>query len=160
MFHKSKAIIRKQLTQGLRPVDCAKAVASSLTIGVFPIMGCSTPMNTFSALIFRLNLPVVQAFNWVIGPVKIALIFPFLRIGEWLFQAEPFSLSLTEFSRRFFNDVGGTTQEFAWTFVHAIVGWMLCAPIICLLIYLVAKPILQRACDRISPAQPMSPSEA
>ncbi|MEM1222115.1 MAG: DUF2062 domain-containing protein [Verrucomicrobiota bacterium] len=142
MFRKTKQIIHSQLTKGLSPVDCRKAIATSLTIGVFPIMGCSTPINTLSAAVFRLNQPIVQAFNWVIGPVKIALIFPFLRLGEWLFQADPFTLSLTEFSERFFSDIGATSQEFAWTFVHAIAGWAICVPLIYLSIFIISKPIV------------------
>ncbi len=93
-------------------------------------MGFSTLMNTCCAATFRLNQPVVQACNWIIGPVKIALIFPFLRLGEALFQADPFRLSLTDFSQRFFSDIDGTTAEFAWTFVHAITGWLVCAPLL------------------------------
>ena len=101
-------------------------------------------MNTLAAFSFRLNQPVVQAFNWVLGPLKIALIFPFLRLGEWLFQSEPFTLSLTEFSKRFFGDWQTTTSEFAWTFVHAIVGWLVCVPLIYLAIYHLSRPFVQR----------------
>ena len=107
-------------------------------------MGCSTPMNIGAAFFLRLNQPVVQAFNWVLGPLKIALIFPFLRLGEWIFQAEPFTLSLTEFSERFFSDWQATSSEFAWTFVHAISGWLVCAPLLYGLLYFVAKPLIGR----------------
>lgn len=144
MFGKIKGVLRNQLTQGLSPVGCRAAIATAFTLGVFPIMGFSTPMNTAAAFFFRLNQPVVQAFNWVLGPLKIALIFPFLRFGEWLFQSEPFTLSLSEFSRRFFNDWVATTAEFAWTFVHAIVGWLVCAPLIYLAIYYASRTFVYR----------------
>ena len=119
-------------------------MATTVTIGVFPIIGFSTPINTLAALVFRLNQPVVQAFNWVLGPLKIALIFPFLRLGESLFRSEPFTLSLTEFSKRFFNDWQTTTSEFAWTFVHAIVGWLVCVPLIYLSLFYLSRPIVER----------------
>ena len=99
-------------------------------------------MNTFSAAFFRLNQPVVQVCNWIIAPVKIALIFPFLRLGEWLFQAKPFRLSLAEFSTRFFSDIATTTVEFAWTFAHAIVGWLICAPLIYGVIFRTSKALV------------------
>lgn len=78
------------------------------------------------------------------GPLKLALIIPFLRLGEWLFAAEPFALSLTEFSSIFFDDWVATMREFAWTFAHAIVGWLMASPLIYLIIYFVAKAILSR----------------
>lgn len=133
------------MRQGTSVESCSCAVAMSLTIGVFPIMGFSTALNTASALRFGLNQPIVQLFNWLVGPVKIALIFPFLRLGEWLFAVEPFSLSLVVFSQRFFADWIGTTQEFAWTFVHAIVGWLVCAPFIYLLLWGGSRMILKRS---------------
>ncbi len=107
-------------------------------------MGFSLPLNTLTALLLRLNQPIVQAVNWVVGPLKLLLIIPFLRFGEWLFAAEPFSLSLTEFSRIFFEDWVATTREFAWTFVHAIAGWVVAAPLLYALLYFAAKSILSR----------------
>ena len=142
MFKKLNLVVVRQLKQGLGQQACCHAIAASLVIGLFPIMGFSTLMNTFSAAVFRLNQPVVQVCNWIIAPVKIALIFPFLRLGEWLFQAKPFRLSLVDFSARFFSDVAATTVEFAWTFAHAIVGWLICAPLIYGVIFRVSKALV------------------
>lgn len=144
MLKKVKKVLHRELTNGLNLKDGSKAVATSFTFGVFPIMGFSTPLNTLAALIFRLNQPIIQAVNWVLGPLKLLLIIPFLRLGEWVFGAEPFTLSLTEFSKIFFEDWWATTQEFAWTFVHAIVGWLVTVPLIYCAIYFLAKAILSR----------------
>lgn len=142
MFTKIKAVLRLQLQQGLGVRAAARAVALAVTIGVFPIMGCSTLMNTAAALRLKLNQPIVQSFNWLCAPLKLLLIFPFLRLGEFLFQARPFALSLQELSRRFVEDRWGTLQEFAWTFGHAITGWLLCAPVLYLLLFAVTLPVL------------------
>lgn len=142
MFKKVKKVIHRELTKGLDLRSGSRAIASAFTFGIFPIIGFSTPLNTLSALVFKLNQPIVQAINWVLGPLKLLLIFPFLRFGEWLFSAEPFTLSLTEFSSIFFDDWIATTQEFAWTFVHVITGWLILAPLIYPAAYLVAKSFL------------------
>lgn len=144
VFQKIREVTHQQMTQGLGCRECGRAIAASLTIGVFPILGFSTPMNTVSAALFRLNQPITQVFNWVVGPLKIALIFPFLRLGEWMFQAEPFSLSLAEFSERFFSDARNTAIEFAGTFAHAIAGWLLCAPLIYLLLFALTQLLITR----------------
>jgi uncharacterized protein (DUF2062 family) len=144
VFRKIKQVIRRELSSGLNVRAGSMAVATSFTIGIFPIMGFSTPLNTLAALSLRLNQPIIQVVNWMMGPLKLLLIIPFLRLGEWLFAAEPFSLSLTEFSRIFFNDWWGTTQEFAWTFVHAISGWLVVAPGIYLIVFLLGKALLAR----------------
>jgi uncharacterized protein (DUF2062 family) len=144
---KLKSVVRAQLLQGLHPHACCRAVAVAITIGLFPILGVSTFINTCCAATFRLNQPIVQVCNWIIGPIKIALIFPFLRLGEVLFKAPPLKLSLREFSQRFYSDIGGTTVEFAWTFTHAIVGWMACAPFIYWVIFRFSKVLLSHRYD-------------
>lgn len=148
VFAKIRALLQLQLQQGLSVRAAAQAVALAVTIGVFPIMGCSTLMNTTAALRLRLNQPIVQSFNWLCAPLKLLLIFPFLRLGEYLFQAPPFVMSLQELSRRFFEDRWGTLQEFAWTFGHAIAGWLLCAPLLYLLLFAVTLPILKGLVSR------------
>ncbi len=150
MLSKAKQIIRAQLVQGLSVSSCQVAIAMALTLGVFPILGCSTPMNMIAGFRFKLNQPIIQFFNYLAAPLKLLLILPFIRLGEWLFQAEPFRLSLTEFSARFFADMTTTSTEFFWTFVHAIIAWCMCAPLIygCLLI--LTKPLIKRLSRSLS----------
>ena len=142
-----KQIIQRELTSGLSVRGGSMALATAFTFGIFPIIGFSTPLNTLAAAWLRLNQPIIQVVNWVMGPLKLLLIIPFLRLGEWLFAAEPFTLSLAEFSRIFFNDWWGTTQEFAWTFVHAISGWLVTAPGVYLLIYSLAYAVSTRSSE-------------
>lgn len=144
MFSKIKGIISAQLSQGLSLHDSRIAISMALTIGVFPIIGFSTPINLIVGHLFKLNQPIVQSLNWIVGPIKLALILPFIRLGEWIFQAPPFRLSLPEFTRRFFDDPAATTYEFIWTFAHAISAWCLCAPIIYALLFILLKPVLSR----------------
>jgi len=144
VFKKVKRVLHRELTNGLNLKGCSAAIGCAFTIGIFPIIGFATPLNTAAALTLRLNQPIVQGINWIMGPLKLLLIIPFLRLGEWLFAVEPFSLSLKEFSRIFFDDWLATTREFAWTFAHAITGWLVAAPLIYVIIYFLAKAILSR----------------
>jgi hypothetical protein len=41
------------------------------------------------ALALKLNLPAIQAANYVVMPLQIALIVPFVRLGGWLFTFGP-----------------------------------------------------------------------
>jgi uncharacterized protein (DUF2062 family) len=114
----------------------------SLTIGVFPIMGFATPVNTFVAFALRMNQPIVLAANFSTAPLKLALIYPFLRLGEWIFGAEPLSLSLIELSERFAADRLGMLREFGWSFFYAFAGWLVCAPLLYLAFYWIARPLV------------------
>ncbi len=125
--------------------ECQRAIGMALTVGVFPIMGFATPVNTLAALVLRLNQPVVLAANFSTAPLKLALIYPFLRMGEWIFGAEPLSLSLIELTERFAADWLGMLQEFGWSFLHATVGWLICVPLLYFSFFWLSKPIILSA---------------
>jgi uncharacterized protein (DUF2062 family) len=137
-------VIRAQLVQGISQSDCAQAIALAITIGLFPIVGFSTLIITAIAYFRRLNQPIAQAFNWICGPIKLALIIPFIRVGEFLFGADRFVLNLRELSRQFYENSWATLSEFAWTFVHAIVGWVIFTPIVYLVVYTISKSVIFR----------------
>ncbi|MCB1069670.1 MAG: hypothetical protein KDL31_04895 [Kiritimatiellae bacterium] len=67
--------------------------------------------------------------------MKPLLILPFLRIGERLFQATPMPISLVELTRHFGEAPLATLQEFSWSFVHAITGWLVVSPLLLALIF-------------------------
>ena len=144
MYNRLIKVIRAQLVQGISLSDCAQAIALAITIGLFPILGFSTLLITAIAYFRRLNQPIAQAFNWICGPIKLALIIPFIRVGEFLFGADPFVLKLGELSRQFYENSWATLSEFAWTFLHAIAGWAFCAPIIYLVVYTISKLVIFR----------------
>ena len=48
------------LRQGLAPGQLALSLAFGFGVGIFPVLGVSTPMLTLIALGLRLNLPAIQ----------------------------------------------------------------------------------------------------
>ena len=144
MHNRLIKVIRAQLVQGISLSDCAQAIALAITIGLFPIVGFSTLIITAIAYFRRLNQPIAQVFNWICGPIKLALIIPFIRVGEFLFGADRFVLNVRELSRQFYENSWATLSEFAWTFLHAIVGWVICTPIIYLVVYTISKSVIFR----------------
>jgi len=135
-LQRTKDLALRVLREGLTPKRFAATTAAGAVIALHPIYGLSTAACALVAQTFRLNHPWIQAVNYALTPVKIALIFPFLRFGEWLFRADPFTLSLSDLSAQFSAAPLLTLQTFAWTFVHAAVGWLVWVPIIGGLVYL------------------------
>lgn len=135
MFKKSTQLIKQLLREGLSPRRIAIAVALGIGIGVFPIYGTTTIMCACAAFIFRLNAPLIFANHYAMTFVKPLLIIPFLRVGEWIFRAEAMPLSLPELTRRFREDALGFFSEFGWSFLHALVGWLVTMPLALLAVY-------------------------
>ena len=75
------------LSQGVSPRRLALTLALGFAVGCIPLVGIPTVLCAALALAFRLNLPAIQAANYVVMPLQLALIVPFVRLGRWLVPA-------------------------------------------------------------------------
>jgi uncharacterized protein (DUF2062 family) len=73
------------LSQGISARRLALTLALGLAIGCIPVVGIPTVLCAMLALALRLNLPAIQAANYIAMPLQLALIVPFVRLGGWLF---------------------------------------------------------------------------
>lgn len=72
------------LSQGVSTRRLALTLALGFAVGCIPLIGVPTVLCAVVALVFRLNLPAIQAANYAAMPLQIALIVPFVRLGRWL----------------------------------------------------------------------------
>jgi uncharacterized protein (DUF2062 family) len=77
------------LRQGISPRRLAVSLALGFAIGCIPVVGIPTLICAGLALGLRLNLPAIQAANYAAMPLQLALIVPFVRLGEWLLPSGP-----------------------------------------------------------------------
>ena len=84
------------LTQGITPEKIALSLAFGIVLGIFPVLGSTTVLCAAAALVFQLNLPAIQLVNYLIYPVQLFLLVPFIRMGEKLFRVAPLPLSLAQ----------------------------------------------------------------
>jgi hypothetical protein len=136
LFSKLKETVFGALRQGWSADAICWSAAWGWTVGVFPIYGVTTVALGALGHLWKLNHSILQAFNYLVSPLKVALILPYVRLGEWMFRTEqPFVLSLSEFTLRFKAAPSATLQEFGMTFVHAICGWVVTVPLWMLVVF-------------------------
>jgi uncharacterized protein (DUF2062 family) len=75
------------LRQGISPQRLALTLALGFAIGCIPVIGIPTALCLVVAVSLRLNMPAIQAANYAAMPFQVALIFPFVRLGGWLFSS-------------------------------------------------------------------------
>lgn len=75
------------LRQGISPRKLALTLALGFALGCIPVIGIPTALCLVVALGLRLNIPAIQAANYAAMPLQVALIFPFLRMGGWMFAS-------------------------------------------------------------------------
>ena len=90
--------VEEWLRQGVSPQRLALTLALGFAIGCLPMVGIPTALCMLVAFGLRLNLPAIQAANYAAMPLQVALMFPFVRLGGWMFASfnhAPLNPSLT-----------------------------------------------------------------
>jgi uncharacterized protein (DUF2062 family) len=136
--------ILELLRQGVTPEKIALSLAFGLGIGIFPVLGVSTILCTIIAIALRLNLPAIQLVNYLASPLQLALIIPFVRVGEHLLGLAPQPLSISEGFRLMGAGVPHSIIVLWDAIVHAALGWIVLGPFIIYGLYRVFRPILVR----------------
>jgi hypothetical protein len=75
------------LREGVSPQRLALTLALGFVLGCIPLVGVPTGLCMVLALVFRLNLPAIQAANYVAMPFQLALVVPLVRLGAKLVPA-------------------------------------------------------------------------
>ena len=133
------------LRQGVTPEKIALSLAFGLSLGIFPVLGISTILCTVVALALRLNLPAIQLVNYLASPLQLALIIPFVRVGEHLLGLPAQPLSVSEGFRIMAAGVLHAIVVLWDAIVHAALGWIVIGPVLIFGLYRVFKPIMVRA---------------
>ncbi|MFZ0685280.1 MAG: DUF2062 domain-containing protein [Terriglobales bacterium] len=132
------------LNRGITPEKIALSLAFGIVLGVVPVLGATTILCLAAALIFRLNIPVIQLVNYLIYPLQLFFLVPFIRMGEKLFRATPLQLSLAQILAMVRAD---RHQAFATLWlagVHAVSAWLLIGPPTIFLLYFLLSWTLRR----------------
>lgn len=125
------------LRQGVSPRRLALTLALGFAIGCFPLFGLTTLLCAAVALALRLNLPAIQAANYVAMPLQLALIWPFLRLGAKLMPKFAVPLTLQGPPKEMMTHLGGAASG-------ALLAWLVCAVPAVLLITFGLTPLLRR----------------
>jgi len=134
------------VTQGITPEKLALSLAIGIVLGVFPVLGSTTILCAVAALIFQLNLPAIQLVNYLIYPVQLFLLVPFIRIGEMLFRVAPLQLSLTQILAMVRADLPHAISTLWLAEVHAMSAWLLISsPAIVPIYFLLSRALRQLA---------------
>ncbi|MGA8740181.1 MAG: DUF2062 domain-containing protein [Terracidiphilus sp.] len=130
------------LRQGISPQRLALTLALGFAIGCIPVIGVPTALCLLVALGLRLNVPAIQAANYAAMPLQVALIFPFVRLGGWLFasSAHP-ALNTAKLAHQSPMKLMWASGSLAG---EALAAWLLIAVPMVLVLTLVLTMLLRR----------------
>ena len=141
--------IRAQLTQGVAPDQIAATVAVGTACSLFPIWGVTSLVNLGVGVWLRMNQPILQTLNQLLGPVQVVLILVYVRIGEVLWRSAERRFTLAEMFREFRErSFWEFLEQFGWAGVHALTAWLVTSPLLVGGLYFALRPAVRRAATR------------
>ena len=113
------------LRQGVSPRRLALTLALGFAIGCVPVVGIPTLICAALAIALRLNLPAIQAANYAAMPLQLLLVFPFVRLGGWLFSVGP--IRAAQAAALLHTPPTQVFTQLAGLIGHALLAWLLIA---------------------------------
>lgn len=129
--------------QGLTPNELSQSIIVSGLISIIPILGVSTFMITTISLKSKLNLPVMIALSYLMWPVQILLIIPFIQVGEFIFSVPRNHHTVEEIISSFQNSFFQTLSQLSFELLCGFGGWLLTTVPLAVVVYLVSLLFLK-----------------
>lgn len=129
--------------QGLTPIELTQSIVVSGLISTIPILGVSTFLLTALSLKRNLNLPIMIAQSYIMWPVQIVMIVPFINIGEFIFSIPKTNHSAQEIITSFQNSFFTTLSHLSFELLCGFGGWLLTAVPFSIVLYLMSIFILK-----------------
>jgi uncharacterized protein (DUF2062 family) len=124
------------LTQGISPDRIALSLAIGISVGIFPVLGSTSLLCGLAAVVFRLNLPAIQLVNWLVYPLQLILILPFMQAGRFLFGSHTLQYTATQILSLVHNSPLQAISLLWVATLQAISVWILVCPLLALVLYL------------------------
>ena len=129
--------------QGLTPIELTQSIIVSGLISTIPILGVSTFLLTALSLKRKLNLPIMIAQSYIMWPIQVIMIIPFINIGEFIFSVPKTNHSAQEIIASFQNSFFATLSHLSFELLCGFGGWLLTAVPFSVGVYLASIFILK-----------------
>ncbi len=139
-----KAIFYDALRQGLTPRKLATTCALGIVIGLFPVFGTTTMICFGLAILFRLNIALIQLVNYLVAPLQVLFILPFIRIGTEWFELNPFPYDTDQLIMLFKNDFFVLIKEAGLALLLGVGVWATVSIPLFLFLYFVFYFVFKR----------------
>lgn len=125
-------------------MELTKSIIVSGLLSTIPILGVTTFMITTVSLKQKLNLPIMILLSYLLWPVQILLIIPFIRVGEFIFSVPQNHHAVDEIIRSFQSSFFHTLSQLSFELLCGLGGWFFTAVPLAVGIYCMSLLILKK----------------
>jgi uncharacterized protein (DUF2062 family) len=134
----------KAIRAGISIERLAVSLALGITVGLIPLYGFTTLIVGCIALSLRLNFVLMQVAHYIVYPLQIALLVPFLKLGDAIMRHSDFSLSVKQYVHLFKTDFWGTMHQLWLLNLTAVMIWVVLAIPLFILLYFSIRYLARR----------------
>jgi uncharacterized protein (DUF2062 family) len=116
--------IRKQ---GFSSETLAFSIAIGVVGGAFPAIGFASYICLLMTLLLRQNIIIVQVVNWLVYPIQILLLIPFMKLGHSIFAGGDVVITLHQVTVAFQVGIMNGFREIGIISLYGIIAWAACA---------------------------------
>jgi uncharacterized protein (DUF2062 family) len=132
------------LKQGMTPRKLAATVAVGTVAGLVPAFGVSSAISTAVAARFRLNIAATVLVGYLVHPLQLLMIIPYIRMGISVFGMSELRLSLAEMQAMFKEDWLNALNQLWKANLAGVSVWALLALPTGGILYLLLLPLFKR----------------
>lgn len=132
------------MKEGAKPDKLSLTIVLGLMMGVIPMLGVNTAACLLLAIIFRLNVVIVQLINYMAFPLQVLLFVPFFKTGEYFFGKSEEKLLQNTFSNLFSNNWFQSLTIIIHANFRAVLVWLILMIPISFLSYFLLKAMFMR----------------
>ncbi len=126
----------KAIKTGISRERLAISLALGITIGLIPVYGVTTLLVGTVAVSLRLNFIAMQVAHYIVHPLQLALLIPFLKLGTSLSQSSEVAFSVKQYVALFKTDFWEAMNQLWLANLSAIGIWLVISvPLFVLLYY-------------------------
>ncbi|MDX5442992.1 MAG: DUF2062 domain-containing protein, partial [Hymenobacteraceae bacterium] len=132
------------LKQGLTPEKLSMTVARGAVVGLIPVFGVTTVVSTLLALRLRLNVAGTVLVSYIVHPLQLLLLVPFIKAGGYLSGGSAIKFTVAGMMRMLKTDWLTALQKLWLANLLGVVVWLVVAIPLAFLIYYITLPIFRK----------------
>ncbi|NTW24820.1 MAG: DUF2062 domain-containing protein [Lentimicrobium sp.] len=131
------------LKTGLSPNKLAQSFSIGICFGIMPLPG-STLTCTIAAVALKLNFGAIQLINYMVAPLQLILIYPFLKASAYITGIDIIAGSGSALIERLKLDTLNVLSEVGITIGVAFILWLLISIPLGIVLFKVSLPVFNR----------------
>ncbi|KAI9102485.1 hypothetical protein DFS34DRAFT_394814 [Phlyctochytrium arcticum] len=145
VYQKVVTPLNDALKAGMTPTKLTLTIVLAIACGLFPVLGVTSLLCLLCSWRLHLNIPLMQAINFALTPVDLALSLPFMRLGEVILRKDPLPLTPKDLWA-YIQEVGfwKSLGTISGALGCAILGWIVVITPVSIGLYYGLRPVLKR----------------